>query len=544
MLFQGGFGGSDVITIQSVMLVLLGFLAAALFVLLLVPAYWRRAVRLTTRQLRQSMPLTDAEIRADKDRIRAEYAIKVHQLEAQAEKAALASARQQIELNRRDAAISALEGEITTLRRSLEEHENARRVLEQTITDRFPRVEQRLGEARKLLFQRDREISTLTDTTARQARALDEARQNSTQLRDEVLRLNSTMATYAARTREGLADPRFNAEVALRAELESLRSKAREQAETIAALQAVGANGAGPAAGKRPSRAAGGVLDGDVTRLRTELDEAKAALHLAHAETAATQKARAEAEASLAQLRQANEDQGLEIVRLKGSLSAYEAGESKERSISLKDSRVAMRARLGSLQAESERQTETIQRLRGDLAAANERLAKQAAHFMSEMRRMNPRAGSSQAEQRRAGPPPNRYAEPAAQSAPQPAARVSLENRLAAGATANGESGAVASAAQNGAQDDTKVSGFLKALGGVGAAARHAETALTAAAVSATARVVGSDADDVDGSQPDPQSRDRRDRLLKRLNKAASDDGDEPEVAAGPRRSSAGRGED
>ena len=145
-----------------VMLAALGFLTAALLTLFLSPLYRRRVARLTTEFLKRSMPLTEAEIRADKDRLRAEYAIRIHKLEMTVEEAAEAAARQMVELNRRDAAISSLEVDVAGQRSSLEEHENARRVLEQTIMDRLPKVEHRLAEASKLLFQRDREIVTLS----------------------------------------------------------------------------------------------------------------------------------------------------------------------------------------------------------------------------------------------------------------------------------------------------------------------------------------------------------------------------------------------
>ena len=150
------------ITIEMVMLAALGFLTAALLALFIAPLYRRRVARLTTDMLKRSMPLTEAEIRADKDRLRAESAIRIHKLESKVEEAAEASARQMVELNRRDATISELEGEVSRQRTALEEHENARRVLEQTIMDRLPKVEHRLAEARKLLFQRDREIVSLT----------------------------------------------------------------------------------------------------------------------------------------------------------------------------------------------------------------------------------------------------------------------------------------------------------------------------------------------------------------------------------------------
>src|SRR5665647_1868357 len=124
-----------------VMLAALGFLTAALLALFIAPLYRRRVARLTTEMLKRSMPLTEAEIRADKDRLRAEFAIRIHKLETKVEEATEASARQMVELNRRDAAISDLEGEVSHQRSFLEEHENARRVLEQTIMDRLPKVE-------------------------------------------------------------------------------------------------------------------------------------------------------------------------------------------------------------------------------------------------------------------------------------------------------------------------------------------------------------------------------------------------------------------
>ena len=116
----------------------LGLLIAAFAGLLILPAYRRRTIRLTTEAIKRSMPLTEAEIRADKDKLRADYVLSIHKLESKLEKATLAHARQRVDINRRDAAISALEGELEQLRGSLEEHENAHRVLEQTISIRAP----------------------------------------------------------------------------------------------------------------------------------------------------------------------------------------------------------------------------------------------------------------------------------------------------------------------------------------------------------------------------------------------------------------------
>ena len=115
------------ISIQSIMLVALGFLSATLLALLIAPAFWSRAVRLTTRRLKEQLPLTDAEIRADKDRLRADYAIRVHKLESESEQQKLSSARQRIEMNRRDARITELADEAESIKAALEENVNARR---------------------------------------------------------------------------------------------------------------------------------------------------------------------------------------------------------------------------------------------------------------------------------------------------------------------------------------------------------------------------------------------------------------------------------
>ncbi|TIV99144.1 MAG: hypothetical protein E5V74_16870, partial [Mesorhizobium sp.] len=67
--------------VQSVLFFALGFLSAVFLVSLIAPAVWRRAVVLTRRRLEASLPLTQAEIQADKDRVRAEYAMTTRRLE-------------------------------------------------------------------------------------------------------------------------------------------------------------------------------------------------------------------------------------------------------------------------------------------------------------------------------------------------------------------------------------------------------------------------------------------------------------------------------
>lgn len=223
-------------TIQYIMLVSLGFLIASLIALLLAPIFWQRAVRLTSTRLRQSLPLTEQEILADKDQLRAKYAIRVHQLEKQVEQASLGGARQKIDLNRRDASIAQLETDLGKLKAELEESQNARGVLEQTVGDRIPKIEARLEEARKLLLIRDREVAELSQSSRRQQDALNDAKVINKKQGAENERLRSQMAAYEAQSRRDGKGIDVEGDLAIRAELEQLRSRTQDQASMIERL--------------------------------------------------------------------------------------------------------------------------------------------------------------------------------------------------------------------------------------------------------------------------------------------------------------------
>ncbi|GLK86804.1 hypothetical protein [Ancylobacter defluvii] len=67
--------------IEAVMYAAIGFLTATLLALLILPAIWRRAVRLTRRRVENAIPVTLAEIQADKDHLRAAHAVELRRLE-------------------------------------------------------------------------------------------------------------------------------------------------------------------------------------------------------------------------------------------------------------------------------------------------------------------------------------------------------------------------------------------------------------------------------------------------------------------------------
>lgn len=362
-------------TLQSLMLVALGILFASLLVVAILPSYRSRVQRLTSEAIRRSVPLTEAEIRADKDKLRAQFAIRVHKLEAEGEQQKLVAARQRIEMNRRDARITELQDEAERIKAALEENFNARRVLEHTVADRLPRLEQQLESARDMIEERDEELGVLKIETTRSVRALDEAMQMNAQQRAELERASASLASRVPASRDTFTDPKFDGEIALRSEIEALRAKTREQAGLIHTLQR-GADGQSSAGS-------------DIDHLRRELAAAEAAVKATRDTAASGSYDRAAAEAQAKSLNARIDEQAGEIARLNAALAVYEgAPEGAASRPAGQASRLASKARISALQAQLTQQTETIQRLRSDLAASNERLARQAAHYMEEMRRL------------------------------------------------------------------------------------------------------------------------------------------------------------
>ena len=85
------------------MYVALGFLLASLLALMVAPAFWRRAIRLTKRRVEMTMPMSASDIQADKDQLRAEFAIELRRVEVALDKAkekAMATSLEQCEVPR------------------------------------------------------------------------------------------------------------------------------------------------------------------------------------------------------------------------------------------------------------------------------------------------------------------------------------------------------------------------------------------------------------------------------------------------------------
>jgi chromosome segregation ATPase len=98
--------------IELIMYFGIGFLVSSLLGLLFIPAVHNRAVRLTVKRLEASTPLSITEIRADKDQLRAEFAMSNRRLEMRIEKLKAQTATQFAELGKKTDAINQLKKEL------------------------------------------------------------------------------------------------------------------------------------------------------------------------------------------------------------------------------------------------------------------------------------------------------------------------------------------------------------------------------------------------------------------------------------------------
>lgn len=79
--------------IEQAMYFALGFLIAGLVFLMLLPAFWRRAMRLSMRRLQMLAPMSMDEVTAERDLLRAEFAAREHRMEQDMEALKLSKAQ-------------------------------------------------------------------------------------------------------------------------------------------------------------------------------------------------------------------------------------------------------------------------------------------------------------------------------------------------------------------------------------------------------------------------------------------------------------------
>ena len=221
---------------QSSLVFVLGFLSAGLIALIVAPMVWRRAVALTRKRIEASVPLTLTEIQADKDRMRAEFAMATRRLEINFKNFREKAAAQIVEINRnreelkqlmaerteRHEALTRLEIQAGEVRAELRRREDELQVLTEKLDQAENLLEQRASEIEKLGRMYDDASFTASN------RQLEIVARES-----EIEKLNNDMATLRSERRE--IDRRSQEIVA---ESQAAREALKAEQERALALEA------------------------------------------------------------------------------------------------------------------------------------------------------------------------------------------------------------------------------------------------------------------------------------------------------------------
>ncbi len=150
--------------IEPIMYFGIGFLVAALIGLVVVPLVHNRAVRLTMRRLEAATPLSMAEIQADKDQLRAEFAMSTRRLEMSVDQLKTKSTSQLAELGKKGDAINRLKvelGEKTAAIFALEARDKALREQLRATEEEFAVKTTAMYEAQRALSDKEADLAKM-----------------------------------------------------------------------------------------------------------------------------------------------------------------------------------------------------------------------------------------------------------------------------------------------------------------------------------------------------------------------------------------------
>jgi chromosome segregation ATPase len=211
--------------VEPIMYLAIGFLVAMLLGLMIVPLIHNRAVRLTTRRMEAATPLSMAEIQADKDQLRAEFAMSARRLEMSVDQLKHKTTSQLAELGKKTDAINRMKielGEKNATIFSLEAREKAMKDQLRATEEEFAAKTGALREAEKALSDKQSELGRLsTELSNRSVTA--ESRKS------ELVSVNAQIE--ALKSRVGDAEKEFTA---TQARLEQERGQSQAASRQLA----------------------------------------------------------------------------------------------------------------------------------------------------------------------------------------------------------------------------------------------------------------------------------------------------------------------
>jgi chromosome segregation ATPase len=227
--------------IEPIMYLAIGFLISMLFGLMIVPLVHNRAVRLTTKRMEAATPLSMAEIQADKDQLRAEFAMSARRLEMSVDQLKNKTASQLAELGKKSDAINRMKlelGEKNATIFALEAREKAMKEQLRATEEEFTAKTESLREAEQALKEKQGELAKINSELSDRSVTAESRKVELVAVRAQIDELKSRVGgaekEFAA-TQARLAQERSDSEAASR-ELADARSRVENLSQRVTDL--------------------------------------------------------------------------------------------------------------------------------------------------------------------------------------------------------------------------------------------------------------------------------------------------------------------
>ena len=139
--------------LEVILYFVLGFFVAVLLALMVSPIIWNRAVELTRQKIESSVPLSMNEIQADKDQLRAEFAMSTRRLEMSIDELREKASTQLIEINRKRDQSAKYDEDMKERLKTINELEAKASDLRATLASREAQLEELTTKQQKLELQ-------------------------------------------------------------------------------------------------------------------------------------------------------------------------------------------------------------------------------------------------------------------------------------------------------------------------------------------------------------------------------------------------------
>jgi chromosome segregation ATPase len=228
--------------IEPIMFFGIGFLVAALIGLVIVPLVHGRAVRLTMRRLEAATPLSMAEIQADKDQLRAEFAMSTRRLEMSVDNLKTKSTSQLAELGKKGDAVNRLKielGEKTATIFALEARDKALRDQLRSTEEEYSVKTSAMLDAQRALSDKEAALAKLMGELDERSSLADAQKVDIVALKTQVDALKERL-TEAGNELKAVEDRRDSERVELKAatqELAEERGKVENLGRRVSELE-------------------------------------------------------------------------------------------------------------------------------------------------------------------------------------------------------------------------------------------------------------------------------------------------------------------